>query len=91
MICKSHYNIRKKANQKMIEEQNKKWLNPRLYFIQSLLCTESYRFCPECGTEVTYPDEDMCEAYCPNCGLVVTANIEYVAGFKINFPFGRKP
>ena len=70
-ICKSHYIMkRKKLKEKMIKEQNKKWLNPRN------------------GGEVEYSSEDEDEAYCTRCGLVTSASIRYVAGKKIDLPYG---
>ena len=32
-------------------------------------------------------DDD--ETYCTHCGLVTSTSIEYVAGIKINLPYGR--
>ena len=49
---------RKKLKEKMIKEQNKKWLNPRKYYLNSFLNHESLRYCPECGGEVEYSSEE---------------------------------
>lgn len=88
-ICKSHYIMkRKKLKEKMIKEQNKKWLNPRKYYLNSFLNHESLRYCPECGGEVEYSSEDEDEAYCTECGLITSASIRYVAGNKIDLPYG---
>lgn len=44
--------------------------------------------CPECGgTLNTTIDED--ETICEKCGLITSMSIEYVAGNKINLPYGR--
>jgi len=89
MICKSHYTMkRKKLQEKMIKEANEKWLNPRKYYINSFLSHESLRYCPECGHEIVYSSEDEDEAYCTHCGLVTSASIMYVAGIKIDLPYG---
>ena len=87
-ICKSHYNMRKKKIEKMIKENNKKWLNPRRYYINSFLNHESLKYCPECGAEVEYSSEDEDEAYCTHCGLITSASSQYVAGQKIYLPYG---
>ena len=84
----SHYTMKKNKFEKMKKEQEKKWLNPRKYYINSFLNHESLRYCPECGAEVEYSYEDEDEAYCTHCGLVTSASIQYVAGRKINLPYG---
>ena len=61
------------------------WLNPRLYYLKKLIKPRP-NYCPECNTTLEH-DED--EIYCPKCGLVTSASIEYVAGFRIRFPYGR--
>lgn len=44
--------------------------------------------CPECQAELTSsPDED--ETLCPVCGLITSMSIDYVAGQKIDLPYGR--
>ena len=85
----SHYNMkRNKLKEKMMQEQNKKWLNPRKYYINSFLNHTSLKYCPECGAEIKYSSEDEDEAYCTHCGLVTSASITYVAGIKIDLPYG---
>ena len=79
---------RKKLKEKMIKEQNKKWLNPRKYYLNSFLNHEPLKYCPECGGEVEYSSEDEDEAYCTRCGLITSASIQYVAGTKIDLPYG---
>lgn len=68
-----------------------KWLNPeeaqrdeRIRYIRKM---QSFMplSCPECSAELA-ADED--HYYCTKCGLVVTASIRYVAGQKIDLPFG---
>jgi ribosomal protein S27AE len=44
--------------------------------------------CPECGNDLT-PTEDEDEIYCTHCGLITSMSIEYVAGMKIDLPYGR--
>ena len=80
--------MRKKRREKMIKENEKKWLNPRRYYINSFLNHESLRYCPECGGEIEYSSEDEDEASCTGCGLVTSASISYVAGQKIDLPYG---
>ena len=87
-ICNSHYNIRKKKLEKMKKEADKKWENPRKYYINSFLNHTSLKYCPECGGIIEYSSEDEDEAYCTDCGLVTSASNCYVAGFKIDLPYG---
>ena len=87
----SHYIMkRKKLQEKMIKEQNKKWLNPRKYYLNSFLNHESLKYCPECGGEVEYSSEDEDEAYCTECGLITSGSYPYVAGVHIDFPYGTR-
>lgn len=73
---------------------NDQWLNPkkhqnriRLAFIKSFNIPLP-TICPECGNILlTSQDED--ETLCSHCGLVTSASIEYVAGQKIDLPYGR--
>lgn len=88
LICKSHYIMKKKKIENMIKEQNKKWMNPRKYFINSFLNHESLKYCPECKGEIEYSTEDEDEAYCTQCGLITSASTQYVAGTKIDLPYG---
>jgi NADH pyrophosphatase NudC (nudix superfamily) len=80
--------MKRKKQEKMIKEQTKKWLNPRRYYINGFLNHESLRYCPECGGEIEYSSEDEDEAYCKTCGLVTSASIRYVAGIRIDLPYG---
>lgn len=80
--------MKRKKQEKMIKEQEKKWLNPRKYYLNSFLNHESLRYCPECGGEIEYSSEDEDEAYCTRCGLVTSASIQYVAGIRIILPYG---
>ena len=85
----SHYIMkRKKLREKMIKEQEKKWIDPRGYFINSLLNHQSLKYCPECGGEVEYSSEDEDESYCTKCGLITSGSYPYVAGIRIDFPYG---
>lgn len=72
----------------MKREADKKWLDPRRYYINSFLNHESLQFCPECGGEIKYSSEDEDEAICTHCGLITSASISYVAGIKIDLPYG---
>ena len=72
----------------MLREQETKGLDPRGYYINSFLNHDSLKYCPECGGEVEYSSEDEDEAYCTECGLVTSGSYPYVAGFRINFPYG---
>lgn len=91
MTPKSHSIMkRKKLREKMIKEANKKWLNPRKYYINSFLNHQSLKYCPECGGEIEYSSEDEDEAICTTCGLITSASIRYVAGKKIDLPYGLR-
>ena len=74
----------------MIQEANKKWLHPRQYFLDSFLNHKPLNKCPECGHQIEYTDEDETEAYCTHCGLIVASSIQYVAGQKIDLPYGLR-
>lgn len=71
-----------KENQ-MLSPQEKKWLNPRLYYLQSFI-KPLPRICPECEHELTHDEEEI---FCNHCGLVVMSPIEYVGLEKIDYPF----
>ena len=45
-------------------------------------------YCPECGQPLT-TTEDEDETICTGCELITSMSIEYVAGAKINLPYGR--
>lgn len=87
VLTTSHNNIEGTMN-------DKKWLNQkqhqnsiRLAFIKSFNIPLP-TICPECGNILlTSQDED--ETLCSHCGLVTSASIEYVAGQKIDLPYGR--
>ena len=44
--------------------------------------------CEECHSTRIKTDKDACEVYCLDCGLVHQASIDYVAGNKIDLPWG---
>lgn len=91
-ICKSHYTMkRKKLKETMMQEQKEKWENPRGYYLKSILNHESLKYCPECGHEIEYSStDDEDESYCTHCGLITSASIQYVAGIKIDLPYGLR-
>lgn len=71
-----------------------RWKDPDFYrqiqrinYIQDLTAKTSSK-CPECDTILT--QEVSWEIYCPKCGLVVSSNINYVAGIQIDFPYGLR-
>lgn len=59
----------------------------RRFYISKCINHQSLKYCPECGGEVDI-NEDEDEAYCTICGLVTSASICYVAGIKIDLPYG---
>lgn len=71
-----------------------RWKDPDFYrqiqrinYIQDITAKTSSK-CPECDTILT--QEVSWEIYCPKCGLVVSSNINYVAGIQIDFPYGLR-
>jgi len=44
--------------------------------------------CPECRTRTIILDEEKCEEYCTCCGTITRAASCYVAGEKIELPYG---
>ena len=44
--------------------------------------------CPECRTRTIILDEEKCEEYCTCCGTITRAASQYVAGEKIELPYG---
>lgn len=61
----------------------------RRNYINQLINHENLSICPECGGNIEYTtDED--EYYCTKCGLVTQSSNEYVAGFRIDLPYGRR-
>ena len=66
---------------------DRKWLNPRIFYLQTFVKPLPTK-CPECGSPLTTTiDED--ETICTQCGLITSASIEYVAGTKIIYDYGR--
>lgn len=53
-----------------------------------IIINDDPEICPECGTRTITLDEDKCEEYCTRCGYVTRAASRYVAGEKINLPYG---
>ena len=49
---------------------------------------EDPEVCPECGTRTITLDQDKCEEYCTQCGYITRAATRYVAGNKIDLPYG---
>ena len=44
--------------------------------------------CPECKTLTIKLSEDKSYEYCTECGLITRASITYVAGQRIDLPYG---
>ena len=44
--------------------------------------------CPECRTRTIILDNDKCEEYCTKCGTITRAPTRFVAGEKIDLPYG---
>jgi len=44
--------------------------------------------CPECGTFTIALSLDKSYEYCTECGLITRASIDYVAGQRIDLPYG---
>lgn len=69
--------------------------NIRQYTLECFNCDKAYVLphnivilCPNCkGKKFTHTDY---ESYCLSCGLVMTSTVCYVAGFKINYPWGLR-
>ena len=59
----------------------------RLAYLQSFI-KPLPNYCPECGQPLT-TTEDEYETICTGCGLITSMSIEYVAGAKIELPYGR--
>ena len=57
----------------------------RLSYLKSFIRPQS-KYCPECRHELTTTED---ETICTHCGLIVSMSIEYVAGQKIDLPYGR--
>ena len=57
------------------------------------MCTEdeyieNIEKCPECETLTIRLSEDKSYEYCTQCGLITRASIEYVAGQRLDLPYG---
>jgi len=44
--------------------------------------------CPDCKTLTIVRSENRSYEYCTICGLITRASSDYVAGFKIDLPYG---
>jgi len=71
----------------MRKSEMEKWNNPRLFYLNSIT-KPLPTTCPECHGDLTTND-DRDETLCSSCGLIVSASIEYVAGIRIDLPYGR--
>ena len=76
----------KMKNDEWLKTQEEKYHEYRLSYIKSFNKPLSH-LCPECSGELT-TSEDEDEIICTKCGLVTSASISYVAGIKINLPYG---
>ena len=72
-----------------------KWEDPELYnhiirlnFIHLMSNHEQIYICPECHKNII--TDEWGEEYCSNCGLVTRTYYDYVAGLRLELPFGRK-
>lgn len=57
------------------------------------MCTEdelieNIEKCPECKTLTIKLSEDKSYEYCTQCGLITRASIRYVAGQRLDLPYG---
>lgn len=66
---------------------NERWVDFRLLYLKKFV-KPLPQTCPECDHELT-TTEDEDETICTHCGLIVSMSIEYVAGQKIDLPYGR--
>lgn len=74
-------------NSEWLKTSAEKKQEQRLLYLKSFIKLLPH-YCPECGCELsTTIDED--ETICTNCGLITSMSIEYVAGQKIDLPYGR--
>lgn len=60
----------------------------RIHYIQKLKNKTRTSICPECESVIL--QDKWGEEYCMKCGLVTRATYDYVAGFKIDLPYGLK-
>ena len=72
-----------------------KWLDPYLYdeiirthFINEMTNHENLSKCPECGTMTIKLSDTNDYEYCTECGLITRASVKFVAGQKIDLPYG---
>ena len=85
----SHYNMRGiKIKFDETFDLNEYAKSLRRIYINKCLNHKPLNRCPECGGEIEYSSEDEDEAYCKECGLSTSASIQYVAGTKIDLPYG---
>ena len=85
----SHYNMRGiKIKFDETFDLNEYAKSLRMIYINKCLNHKPLNRCPECGGEIEYSSEDEDEAYCKECGLITSASIQYVAGKKIDLPYG---
>lgn len=49
---------------------------------------ENIEKCPECETLTIKLSEDKSYEYCTQCGLITRASNDYVAGQRIDLPYG---
>lgn len=91
-ICKSHYNMKTVMKVKVDEtfDLNEYAKSLRRIYINKCLNHQPLNRCPECGGEIEYSSEDEDEAICTECGLITSASISYVAGVKIDLPYGLR-
>ena len=66
-------------------EMSREWINPRLYYLKKIIHPIPDT-CPECNQTLDTEDDMI---YCTHCGLIVSMSIEYVAGKRIDLPYGR--
>ena len=67
----------------------------RRYTLECHNCNKAYALphyiivlCPDCdGKKFAH---EKYESYCLDCGLVMSSTIAYVAGFKIDYPWGMR-
>lgn len=71
------------------------WDNPSLYrkicrihYVHSIQCKDNLSKCPDCRSEII--QDEWGEEYCSECGLVTRSYYDYVAGQKVQFPYGLK-
>lgn len=88
-ICKSHNNMRgMKITFDETFDLNEYAKTIRRIYINKCLNHKPLNRCPECGGIIEYSTEDEDEASCTECGLITSASSRYVAGTKIDLPYG---